>query len=342
MAPFLRSHFIKVFKMEFYKLNSLYIEVTHACNQHCRHCYLDGGIHKKCAEMTTEQIKQIFAEFKAQGGRYVIFTGGEPLMRSDVFELLDCLEALKLRFTFASNSLGMNKERLEKLASYRCLEEYFTSILGSTAEKHRAICGKDSFDAAINAVRFFDEKGIPTFVQSTLCNDYLDDAEDILKLFSGFQNCSVKITPIASLGCKSEAEKEENKNLIVPCEHFEDFHKKLSELCEKYPFCAGDDNILCREQIEESINEYKNNPLYSLCWHSVCVRPNGDMSFSYNMSNPFIFGKAYESLKIPMDEKFFGYIELLKKADEHILEKSASHEVEYDTEIDNYINSVLK
>ncbi|MBQ6802407.1 MAG: radical SAM protein, partial [Oscillospiraceae bacterium] len=297
--------------------------------------------HKKCAEMSTEQIKHIFAEFKAQGGRYVIFTGGEPLMRSDVFELLDCLEALNLRFTFASNSLGMNKDRLEKLASYRGLEEYFTSILGSTAEKHRAICGKDSFDAAINAVRFFDEKGIPTFVQATLCNDYIDDTEDILKLFSGFQNCSVKITPIASLGCKSEAEKEENNDLIVPCERFEDFHKTLNELCEKYPNCVGDDNIYRHEQIEEMISEYKDNPLYSLCWHSVCVRPNGDLSFSYNMTNPFIFGKAYESIKIPMNEKFFEYIEALKKADEYILEKSLCCEVEYDTEVDNYLRSVL-
>ena len=328
--------------MEYYKLNSLYIEVTHACNQHCRHCYLDGGIHKKCEEMSTEQIKHIFAEFKAQGGRYVVFTGGEPLMRSDVFELLDCLEALKLRFTFASNSLGMNKERLEKLASYRCLEEYFTSILGSTAEKHKAICGKDSFDSAFNAVRFFDKKGIQTFVQSTLCSDYINDMEDILKLFSGFENCSVKITPIASLGCKTEIEKEENKNLIVPPERFNDFHKKLTELCEKYPFCAGDDNILDHEQIKEMINEYSKDPLYSLYWHSVCVRPNGDLSFSYNMNNPYVWGKAYESLKIPMDERFFEYIEILKKANKYVLEKSLTLEVEYDTEIDTYLNSVLK
>lgn len=328
--------------MDYYRLNSLYIEVTHACNQHCRHCYLDGGIHKKVEEMSTEQIKHIFTEFKAQGGRYVIFTGGEPLMRSDVFELLDCLEALNLRFTFASNSLGMNKQRLEKLASYRCLEEYFTSILGSTAEKHKAICGKDSFDAAINAVSFFDKKGIPTFVQATLCNDYVDDMEDILKLFSGFQSCSVKITPIASLGCKSKTEKEENKNLIVPCEYFGDFHKKLNELCEKYPNCVGDDNIYCHEQIKEMINEYRENPFYSLCWHSVCVRPNGDLSFSYNMINPCVFGKAYESIKIPMNEKFFEYIEALKKADEYILEKSLYCEVEYDTEVDNYLRSVLK
>ena len=327
--------------MEYYKLNSLYIEVTHACNQHCRHCYLDGGIHKKCSEMTTEQIKKIFAEFKAQGGRYVIFTGGEPLMRSDVFELLDCLEILGLRFTFASNSLGMNRERLEKLASYRCLEEYFTSILGSTAEKHKAISGKDSFESVINAVKFFDEKGIPTFVQATLANDYLDDVEDILKLFSGFQNCSVKITPVASLGCKSEMEKAESGDIIVPEEKFEIFHKKLNDLCEKYPNCVGDDNILNYEQISEMINEYSTNPLYSLCWNSVCVRPNGDLSFSYNMNNPFVFGKAYETVKIPMDEKFFGYIELLKKADELVLTEAKNHEVEYDTAIDNYL-SVLK
>ncbi len=327
--------------MEYYNLNSLYIEVTHACNQHCRHCYLDCGIHKKCEEMTTEQIKRIFAEFKAQGGRYVIFTGGEPLMRSDVFELLDCLEILNLRFTFASNSLGMNRERLEKLASYRCLEEYFTSILGADSEKHKAICEKNSFESALNAAKFFDEKGIPTFIQATLANDYLDDAEDILKLFSGFQNCSVKITPIASLGCKSETEKEENKELIVPSERFEAFHKKLNELCEKYPNCAGDDNILNYGQIKEMIDEYKGNPLYSLCWHSVCVRPNGDLSFSYNMNNPYVFGKAYESIRIPKDEKFFEYIELLKKADELVLSEAKEHEVEYDTAVDKYL-SVLK
>ena len=90
------------------------------------------------------------------------------------------------------------------------------------------------------------------------------------------------------------------------------------------------------------INEYNGNPLYSLCWHSVCVRPNGDLSFSYNMDNPYVWGKAYESLKIPMDERFFEYIEILKKANKYVLEKSLTLEVEYDTEIDTYLNSVLK
>ncbi len=327
--------------MEYYNLKSLYIEVTHACNQHCRHCYLDGGIHKEIKEMTTEQIIHIFYEFKAQGGSYVIFTGGEPLMRNDVFELLDCLEKLNLRFTFASNSLGMNKERLEKLASYHGLEEYFTSILGADTEKHKAICGKNSFESAIDAVRYFDKRGIPTFIQATLANDYIDDMEDILKLFKEFENVSVKITPIASLGCKSAEEKEKNKNLIVPPERFEYFHSKLNKLCEEYPNCVGDDNVLTYDQIKEAVDEYNKDPLYSLRWHSVCVRPNGDMSFSYNMNNPFVFGKAYDSLKIPMDEKFFEYIELLKKADALVLNDSKEHAVEYDTEADKYLSMLV-
>lgn len=177
-------------------------------------------------------------------------------------------------------------------------------------------------------------------MQATLANDYIDDMEDILRLFADFQSCSVKITPIASLGCKSAEEKEANKNLIVPKERFDYFHKKLDALCEKYPNCVGDDNVLTHAQIEEAIADYKDDPLYSLCYHSVCVRPNGDLSFSYNMTNPVVFGKAYESIKIPMDKKFFDYIEFLKKADEYIL-SSTENAVEYDTEIDRYINSVL-
>lgn len=64
--------------MDCLKISTLYIELTHACNQHC---YLNGGIHYTVAEMTSEQIKKIFRKFKEQGGRSAIITGGEPLVR---------------------------------------------------------------------------------------------------------------------------------------------------------------------------------------------------------------------------------------------------------------------
>ena len=61
--------------MDYLQIKTLYLEVTHACNQHCRHCYLDGGIHKPTLEMSFEQIKEILQQFKEQGGRYIIIGG---------------------------------------------------------------------------------------------------------------------------------------------------------------------------------------------------------------------------------------------------------------------------
>ena len=51
-------------RMNFLKIRTLYIELTHACNQHCKHCYLNGGTHHVVAEMSTEQVKKILREFK--------------------------------------------------------------------------------------------------------------------------------------------------------------------------------------------------------------------------------------------------------------------------------------
>ena len=125
--------------MENLKFNTLYIELTHACNQHCKHCYLDCSITKEVMPMSLDQIKKVFFNFKNQGGQKVIITGGDPFVRKDIFEILDYLEELHLFFDLASNSLMMNANHLDRLSQYKYLSSYFTSILGATKEKHKYI-----------------------------------------------------------------------------------------------------------------------------------------------------------------------------------------------------------
>ncbi len=74
-------------KLNFLKFNTLYIEVTHSCNQNCKHCYLDCSMAKEKMPMSLEQIKDILLNFKLQGGHQVIITGGEPFVRKDIFEI---------------------------------------------------------------------------------------------------------------------------------------------------------------------------------------------------------------------------------------------------------------
>lgn len=323
--------------MNFLKIRTLYIELTRACNQHCKHCYLNGGIHHTVAEMSTEQVKKILREFKEQGGKSVIITGGEPMMRKDIWEILDFVEELELPFTFASNSLAMNSERRIRLASYQYLTLYFTSILGADSKKHQYIAEKDSYQNVMDSLQFFTERKIPTYVQVTLARDYVDDMEKIAVNLMKFDNCIVKFTPIASLGEKVNEATEEQKKLLVLTEEFGEFHRKVAELQVKYAGRIEDSNIQRFEQIQNAISDYENEELYSLTYGFVAVRPNGDMSFSCNIGNPYVFGKAYESIKIPIDDKLQEYIDVLRKAEQATLKDASEKIVEFDVTVDEYI-----
>lgn len=325
--------------MEYLPIKTLYLEVTHACNQHCRHCYLDGGMHHKPLEMSTEQIKHIIKEFSEQGGNYIIITGGEPIVRTDIFEILSFIENLEIPVSFASNSLAMTPERLEKLAQFNCLNTYFTSILGGNAKEHEKIAGRDSYDKVLKALRFFDKKEIATYVQITLANEYIPEIKDIAKQLLSEYNCMVKFTPIGSLGVKSKDEADRNQELIVPKVKFKEFLEEVEALKIKYPGRIDDCNIKNYDQIKRMIVENSEDKLYSLSYGFLAVRPNGNMSFSCNMGNPYTFGKAYESIKIPMDEKLLQYIEILKAAEQQVLQDSIHNVVETEELVDYYIKS---
>ncbi|SHO45603.1 hypothetical protein SAMN02745217_01012 [Anaerocolumna xylanovorans DSM 12503] len=236
----------------------------------------------------------------------------------------------------------MTQSRLERLAGYECLDMYFTSILGANARKHKEVAQRDSYDRVMEAIRFFDGRGIPVYVQVTLAKDYIDEIEDIGEKLLCFDNCTVKFTPIATLGTKPDEEMERNKELLVTKECFPDFLKRVEALKQKYPDRVDGCNIQNYDQIKNAISDYQDEPLYSLSYGFLAVRPDGDMSFSCNMGNPYTFGKAYESIRIPLDEKLFHYIEILKAAEQQVLRDSREQIVEMDVLVDYYIKKQQK
>ena len=64
------------------------LEITTACNLRCIHCHTTGG-RRADDELTTEEVKRLLDQLaKVREFRMVAFTGGEPLVRDDLFELL--------------------------------------------------------------------------------------------------------------------------------------------------------------------------------------------------------------------------------------------------------------
>ena len=86
---------------------------TNACNMYCAHCYRDAGC-KADEELSTQEAKKLLQEIARAGFKIMIFSGGEPLMREDILELVAYAKNLKLIPVFGTNGTLITKKFLQK------------------------------------------------------------------------------------------------------------------------------------------------------------------------------------------------------------------------------------
>ena len=88
---------------------------TRTCNLKCRHCYMDSDSRRYSDELTTDEAKKFIddlAEFKVP---VLLFSGGEPLMRQDFFELAEYAAKKNVRPTLSTNGTLITREVAEKI-----------------------------------------------------------------------------------------------------------------------------------------------------------------------------------------------------------------------------------
>ena len=97
-------------------IKTLILHITHLCNLFCKHCYINarrGARLDAIPEgLETQRIISVLEEFSQMGGLVVDFTGGEPLLRSDIWEILSCAKDRRLWATLLTNGTYMGKELL--------------------------------------------------------------------------------------------------------------------------------------------------------------------------------------------------------------------------------------
>ncbi len=76
-------------------LTSMRISITQRCNLDCIYCHREGVFEKAAVEMTPEEISRIVAVCTENGVRKVKITGGEPLLRSDVCEIVEKISGIR-------------------------------------------------------------------------------------------------------------------------------------------------------------------------------------------------------------------------------------------------------
>ena len=157
-------------------------EVTRRCPLKCRHCRAGASLDPSIAsrELTTAECRLVI-ESLVRGGRppMVIWTGGEPMLRSDICELVSFATSLGVRSVMAPCGAFATVERLKelKVAGVMALS---LSLDGPDAESHDAFRGVDgAYKGVTAAMAAAREAGIPFQVNTTVSKLNLDRIDEI-------------------------------------------------------------------------------------------------------------------------------------------------------------------
>jgi len=157
-------------------------ELTRNCNLNCIHCRASAKLGPHKGELTTDECKEIIDGILAFSSPTVILTGGEPLMREDIFEIIEYGDQKGLKLVIAVNGTLLDKEKALRLKAGG-IKRVSMSIDGKDRAAHDSFRGVEgSFDAVMNAARILSEIGLPFQINTTVTRLNADDLEAIYAL----------------------------------------------------------------------------------------------------------------------------------------------------------------
>jgi AdoMet-dependent heme synthase len=166
-------------------LNLVAINLTRRCNLSCEHCYLDATTLKNGAsnELTTNEAKSILDEvFALNPEAMVVLTGGEPLLRNDLEEIIQHGAQLGLFLVAGTNGVQLTHKRVQSLKQAG-LMGVGVSLDSTDATKHDNFRGKKgSWEKTVKGLDYCREEGLSFQVHFTVMQWNMGEIDAMIAL----------------------------------------------------------------------------------------------------------------------------------------------------------------
>src|ERR1700678_1544942 len=168
---------------------NLYWEMTQSCALACRHCRAEAISTPHPMELNFEESVAFLRQIPAFDAPLpqLILTGGDPLARADLFELIDEARNLGIAVSITPAATpALTREILVRLKEHG-VDGLGLSLDGSTADRHDSIRGvPGTFDRTMRALRWGHELEMPVQVNTLAAAETADDAPAIYELLKPF------------------------------------------------------------------------------------------------------------------------------------------------------------
>lgn len=159
--------------------------ITNKCNLACAHCYINAGSGSDSDgedELSLEEAKTFIADLADMKIPLLMFTGGEPLVRKDFWELADYATAKGLKAALSTNGTLITKEVAAKIKAIG-IEYVGVSLDGAKEETHDSIRNQPgSFKKAVQALKNCVEIGLTSGIRITITRDNYREIASLIDL----------------------------------------------------------------------------------------------------------------------------------------------------------------
>lgn len=148
--------------------------MTKQCNLHCIHCYSQSQNKEYSGELTTQEAKLLIKYLAEFGVPVLLFSGGEPLIRQDLFELAEYAVKFGLKVVISTNGTLITKKIASQIKKIGF--SYVGISLDGMEETNDKFRGqKGAFQQALQGIRCCKDNGIKTGIRFTITkHNYLD------------------------------------------------------------------------------------------------------------------------------------------------------------------------
>ena len=162
--------------------------LTYRCNLKCEHCYLDAGTEPKVTdeafadrgELSTDECRKVIDDIAAFAPECLtILTGGEPLLRRDILDIIRYAASKELWVVIGTNGVLVT-ERLGRTLKDAGVRGMALSLDSLDAEEHDRFRGVEgAWKNTVDGAQVLSELGLPFIVQTTVTKDNADQLEEI-------------------------------------------------------------------------------------------------------------------------------------------------------------------
>ncbi len=151
------------------------------CNLACKHCYATSADVNFAGELDTSEIYTVMDDLKAFGVPVLILSGGEPLLRPDIFEISQRAKNMGFYVGLSSNGTLITKDNIDAIAEIGY--DYVGVSLDGMQQIHDRFRRKQgAFEESLRGIRLCRDLGVKVGLRFTLTQDNVTDLPDLLKL----------------------------------------------------------------------------------------------------------------------------------------------------------------